>query len=837
MTLKMVTKFILSGALAISACPLLSTPAAANPADTGPQVEVSTVQPLGTSAPLSKLAAQARLAPLTSAFDTPSPVPLKPSPSDRIQMIIENGPGPSISPEPPLPGLDMPGVLSQFEGVNNLNNVLPPDTVGDVGPNHYVQMVNLSMQTFNKNGSPAPGPINSNQIWAGSGTPCATTNSGDPIVLYDQFADRWLISQFSIPDTSGYTAPFYECVAISTTPDPLGTYHRYAFQYNALPDYPKIGVWPNAYFTSYNMFTAGSLDFAGLKMCAWDRAAMLTGSPAVEVCYNFSDKFGMLPADADGSVPPPTGSPGYFVGQNWSDKSKLTMFKMKPDFATPANSTLTGPTDIPIDPISRACISVGNCIPQPGTTQKLDALGDRMMYRLAYRNFGDHESLVTNATVAMDGTLGATSQTGIRWFELRDLSKDVPTVHQQGTSADVDGLTYRWMGSVAMDRSGNMALGYSTAKASGANAFPSIRYVGRRNTDPLNQMPQAESTIINGTGVQTSSFGRWGDYSSMNVDPTDDCTFWYTTEYVQTTGLATWQTRVASFRYPSCGKEASAPASITGTRGNASVSVAFAAASAPDGFPVQKYTVTASPGGAKCTTQVGVTPNPLGCVVPGLTNGQPYTFKVVATNEAGDSPASPASAPVTPATSPGAPTGVSGLVSSQPGAIDTSWLAADDGGSAITGYKVTASPGGGTCTTSGLSCTVAGLPAGGTYTMSVVATNALGDGPPGVSAPVSLAKNNQTANVKLPKKIAFEGKTTLLKRSVTTNAGQKAKAKVTVKPKGKKFAKVSQNKKGKVTINTEGAGDLKVTLKLTAPATAEFNSYSFSKRWTVKGKK
>lgn len=820
---------VVCGFLAISGLPSVSAVAA----DPAPRPDVTSVAPLAPSAPLSRLATKARRTSVVSTLGAPVPQPRKKSPTDRTQQIVANGPGPVVSPEAPLPGLAMPGVLSQFEGIANRNSVYPPDTVGDVGPDHYVQMVNLSLQMFDKAGTSLLGPIDSNLVWSGVGNPCETTNDGDPIVLYDQFADRWVISQFSIP--FGTSAPFYECVAISTTGDPTGSYYRYAFQYEDLPDYPKLGVWPNAYFASYNMYSSGTFAFEAHKMCAWDRAAMLAGQAATEICYTLSDQFGTLPADADGPTAPPAGSPGYFLSLPWVDNDSLTMFRMRPDFTTPLNSTLSGPTEIPVDPFTFACVEAPSslCVPQPGTSSKLDGLGDRMMFRLAYRNFGDHESLVTNHTVAMDANMGFTAQTGIQWFELRDLSAPVPTVYQQGVAADVDGQTYRWMGSVAMDRSGNMALGYSTAKAAGDDGFPSIRYVGRRNIDPLDQMPQAEVSIISGSGVQTGPAGRWGDYSSMSVDPVDDCTFWYTTEYVQTSGAAPWQTRIASFKYPSCGQEAAAPASISGIPGNASVAVSFAAASAPAGYPVQRYTVTASPGGAVCTVAM---PNPLSCTVSGLTNGQPYTFTVKAANEAGDSPSSVASAPVTPATTPGAPVGVSAAASQQSSAVDVAWLAPENGGSPITGYTVTASPGGETCTTGGLGCTVTGLPPGGTYTMAITATNAVGVGPAALSAPVSLAKSNQTATVSLPKKIKPKGRTVLLKRAVVTNAGRKAKAKVVVKPKGKKYAKVTKRKSGRVVIATKGVRKLKVTLTLTAPATAEFNPYSRTKKWTVKRK-
>lgn len=820
---------LLAAVLATSSVPLLTaTPAAADP---GPRPEVTKVRPLGISQPLSALGRQTVRTPQAPRSDV-IPSPRKPSSPDRIAAIIANGGGPPVTAQPPLPGLEMPGVLDQFEGINNRNGVQPPDTVGDVGPDHYVQMVNLSIQVFDKNGTPAGPAVDSNQVWQAGGGACATTNSGDPIVLYDQFADRWILSQFSIPDSVDFEAPFYECVAVSQTGDPTGAYFLYSFEYQALPDYPKLGVWTNAYLVSYNMFAAKTLNYLGHRICAWDRAAMLAGQTVTELCYDLVQEVSTLPADIDGSTPPPAGSPGYFVGLPWSENDHLTMYRLTPDFTNPAASVLNGPIRIPVAEFTFACAAVsrGKCIPQPQTetSARLESLGDRMMYRLAYRNFGDHESLVTNHTVAMDGDLGFTRQTGLKWYELRNLAAPVPQVYQEGVAADVDGVTFRWMGSTAMDRSGNMAIGYSTSGLA-AGSFPSIRYAGRRNTDPLNQMPQAESLIIAGTGVQESQYGRWGDYSSMNVDPVDDCTFWYTTEYIQTSGDSDWQTRVASFRYPSCGKEATAPTSVSGVSGPGSVAVSFAAATGPAGFPVQSYVVTASPGGAQCTT------TGLSCTVTGLTNGQPYTFTAVAVNEAGNSPASAPSAPVVPLSVPSAPVGVTASVAGTPGAADVAWLAPDsNGGLSITGYKVSASPGGQTCTTTGTSCTISGLRAGGTYTFAVVASNALGDGPAGVSAAVSLAKNNQTAKVSLPKKIRFDGKTTLLKKTVGTNAGQKAKVRVTVRPKGKKYAKVTKSKKGKVVIQTKGERRLRVRLTLTAPATPEFNAYSKVKRWRVK---
>ncbi|MEZ5119903.1 MAG: fibronectin type III domain-containing protein [Candidatus Nanopelagicales bacterium] len=765
--------------------------------------------------------------------------PQRPIPEGRIEAILNSGYGPPVIPNPtgPAEGKQMPGLLGSFEGINNRNGVYPPDTVGDVGPNHYIQMVNLSFQIWNKNGVSLYGPANNNTLWAGFGGQCQDRNDGDPIVLYDQFADRWLMSQFTA-DTSGTT--FYECVAVSTTADPTDPWYRYSFSYNGLPDYPKLGVWPDGYYVSYNMFTPPTFGFTGAKVCSLDRTKMLAGNPtASQVCFDLPQEWSLLPSDADGPTPPPTGSPNYFVGEHWDDQDKLTMYKFHVDWTTPGNSTLVGPTNLQVNPFTWACLGVdrGRCVPQPGTAQRLESLGGRTMYRLAYRNFGDHESLMTNHTVAMDGNIGLTSQTGIAWYEIRQPNATKPVVYQDGTTADPDGSTFRWMGSMAMDKQGNMALGYSTSNASaGANSFPSIRFVGRKIWDPLDQMPQAESTIVTGTGVQTGSAGRWGDYSSMNVDPVDDCTFWYTNEYIQTTGTATWQTRIAKFKFPGCdGAKPSAPASVSAAPGNGSADVAFAAATSAPDLPVWKYTVTASPGGATCTTTPGVDPDPLKCTVTGLTNGQPYTFTVKARSDAGDGAPSAPSGPVTPRTVPGAPIGVTAAPGA-PGSATVSWQPpAANGGAAITSYTATAAPGGATCTTGGTSCTIAGMNPGGTYTFTVVATNIAGDGPPSAaSPPVDLSKLAQTAKVKVPKKIKPQGKTVLLKKAVKTNAGKKAKAKVKVKPKGKKYAKVKITKKGKVTIKTFGKKKLKVTLKLTAPATAQYNAYSYTKKWKVK---
>jgi hypothetical protein len=381
-------------------------------------------------------------------------------------------------------------------------------------------------------------PKAGNTLWAGFGGGCETNNDGDPIAQYDKAANRWVLTQFSVS-----TTPYLQCVAVSTTSDATGTYNRYAFSYGntQFPDYPKLGVWPDAYYVTYNIFNNGST-FGGAKACAFDRAAMIAGSAATQVCFQLSTSFGgLLPSDLDGSTAPPVGTPDFFL--NFGSNS-LRLWKFHVDFATPTLSTFTGPTTIPVAAFSAACSGGGTCIPQPNTRQKLDSLADRLMYRLAYRKFGDHESLVVNHSVSVGGNKRSTV-TGIRWYELRDPS-GTPTVFQQGTFSP-DSAS-RWMGSIAMDKVGDIALGYSV---SSSTVFPSIRYTGRVPTDPTGTL-QSENSILISSGSQLSNLSRWGDYSSLTVDPVDDCTFWYTTEYLKSSGTFNWSTRIASFKFPGC---------------------------------------------------------------------------------------------------------------------------------------------------------------------------------------------------------------------------------------------------------------------------------------------
>src|SRR6267143_2967785 len=455
-----------------------------------------------------------------------------------------------------------PGASLSFEGLGRGQygftvTGAPPDTNGAVGLTQYVQWVNSSFAIFNKStGALIAGPTAGNTLWSGFGGGCQSNNDGDPIVLYDKAAQRWVFSQFSVT-----TTPYLQCIAVSTTSDATGTYNRYSFQYGNFDDYPKMGVWADGYYETFNMFNGNT--FVGADACAYNRAAMLAGQAATQVCFQQGSSVGgLLPSDLDGNTPPPTGSPNYmlFYGTN-----TLNLYKFHVDFATPANSTFTGPTVINVAAFNPLC-NGGTCVPQPGTTQQLDSLADRLMYRLAYRNFGTHESLVVNHSVSVS------SGGGIRWYEIQNPS-GTPALAQQGTFAPDS--NYRWMGSIATDQAGDMAVGYSVSN--GSSIFPSIAYTGRVSTDPAGTM-QAEVNLVSGKGSQTTGLSRWGDYSAMQVDPVDDCTFWYTQEYTKTNGTFNWNTRIANFKFPGCGNTtpdytiAAAPASLTIAQGSSGTS-------------------------------------------------------------------------------------------------------------------------------------------------------------------------------------------------------------------------------------------------------------------------
>lgn len=526
-------------------------------------------------------------------------------------------------------GINTPGLNLSFNGIG-ATGVLPPDTVGDVGPDHYVQAVNSRFRVWGKTGTPLTSEITLGTLFASSpGNACASDNDGDPIVLYDQFADKWLISEF---DT---TSPYNVCVAISQTGDPTGSFWLYAFTTPRFPDYFKIGVAEDGYYMGTNSGLQNQYDVFVMQ-----RPQMILGLAAtVQYFQSFANL--LMPADADGATLPPSGSPGYFytlkdAGQSYFNNppsDRIEIYEFDVDWVTPANSTfvldqsITDPTFAPFNWTVCGFFTT-NCLPQLGSTTLIDSASWWPMFRLQYRNFGDHESMVGNFTVDVN-SVG--DRAGIRWFELQK-SNNAPggpwTLYQQGTfSPDT---THRFMGSIAMDKVGNIALGYS---ATSSSIYPSIRYTTRLVSDALGTM-QTEATFVNGGGAQTHAAGRWGDYSALNVDPADDCTFWYTNEYVQTTGSAPWLTMIGSFTIPEClGPDfAIAVSPTTQDICQGSDALYTVSLSQFNGFssPVS-LTASGNPGTANFSPNPVTPPNNSTLTLSGATAGN-YTFNIVGTS-------------------------------------------------------------------------------------------------------------------------------------------------------------------------------------------------------------
>jgi hypothetical protein len=484
---------------------------------------------------------------------TGAPVQASATQHSDTQRSEDATPLATLDPLAATPGLNILGIGVGFPGYST--QAVVPDTTGAAGPTQFVQWVDESFAMFDKTtGAILYGPADGNTLWQSLGGPCAEYNDLNPVVLYDQQAGRWVMT---LPI---YVEPAYLCVAISTSSDAVnGGWNLYAFEVpttslcNCRPmqDYPKWAVWPDGYYVSYNQGGANQV-YLGAAACVANRTAMLAGDAATMQCFtNTGNSYGtMLPSDWDGSTPPPSGSPNYFASFDYNDQS-LDLWQLQVNWSNPALSTFTGPTNIPVTPFVEPCgetvteitYTTGDCIPQAGTSQEVDGYGDRLMFRLAYRNFGSYASLVANHAV----NIGSTAQTGIRWYELRNPGTGF-SLYQQGTYAPDS--NYRWMGSIAMDKVGDIAVAYSVSSSS---MSPSIRYTGRLSTDALGTM-EGEVDVLAAAGITPGSettTWHWGGYSSLEMDPSDDCTFWSTAEYIPTTG-ARWATRISSFSFPAC---------------------------------------------------------------------------------------------------------------------------------------------------------------------------------------------------------------------------------------------------------------------------------------------
>jgi hypothetical protein len=462
------------------------------------------------------------------------------------------------------------GPITSFDGLSSLDNfntfgfrVNPPDPNSAVGPNNIVETVNLNWAAYTKTGTKLVS-ASLGSLWAGFAVNDCTAESGDPVVMYDQVADRWILSQFT---TAG--PEFFNCIAVSTTPDPTGTYFRYAFSTGVnFPDYPKYGIFKDSYVITTREF--GPTTEYGIGVYALDRNKILNGDVGARDVRFFINSAvvpinlmgdGLLPAMVDGKNKPKQDAKIPIIGTQddggpyGATFDALNIWDLDVKWRATSTASLVLNTQLPVasfDSVFPCAPTARDCLPQPGITnraQYLDILSyrQRPTWRLAYRNNGTYETMVTAQSVeALPGVAG------MRWYEIRRVGNTY-SLFQQGTYAPNDGVN-RWMGSVAQDKSGNTALGFSVVD--GTSVFPGIRYTGRLAGDPLGTMTLGEGTIINGTGVQTTANSRWGDYTSLNVDPVDDCTFWYTNEYYTAAGQASspagWQTRIASFKLPGC---------------------------------------------------------------------------------------------------------------------------------------------------------------------------------------------------------------------------------------------------------------------------------------------
>ena len=495
------------------------------------------------------------------------------------------------------------GLGSGFKGPQGAANFRnPSDNSIAVGPNHIFQIVNVRMAVFTKKGKQFPdtgkavyGPAPTNTVFKGFGGMCETTNNGDAVVRYDQLADRWLIvmpifrrgavrpdqprpgrggepAQVGVPgqkDQPGTAAPLFfpspsatpappqprgqptppqppgpysMCYAISTSSDPLGSYYRYEFLRALFPDYPRPAIWPDGYYIP----TSTGDEVIQKHACVAEREKMLKGEPASEQCIIIDGVNFLNNADIDGYNLPPRGAPNIMMAaggtqlKNILQDNVILFWKFHVDWENPANTRVDGPQRLPVAPYHYLCGGqLTNCVPQPGTDRRLDAQGDKIMARLVYRRIGNRESVV-----AVHSVNTAAGGGGVRWYEFRVNDARDLALYQQGTYAP-DGF-FRWMASPAMDRFGNIGIGYSFG---GSPNFAGQRFAARRATDPPGKLTLRETVLIEGEAAQNAV--RWEDYTQTAIDPSDDCTVWYVGDYLKK-GEANYTSRIGAFRMPGC---------------------------------------------------------------------------------------------------------------------------------------------------------------------------------------------------------------------------------------------------------------------------------------------
>ncbi|TAM80127.1 MAG: hypothetical protein EPN47_16685 [Acidobacteria bacterium] len=534
--------------ICLAACLIWAMPLAA---EQTPRAEIRTASRIGTTSPMANYRATHHSQPNAPVRDFPLRKPGSRPGSGSGGGLTWTDPLLQTSPV----NSDLRTIINS--GIDGLASVgyVPPDTNISVGNDQIVETVNVTYAVYDKAGHVLQPATAMHTIFAAAGASsmCSTVDGGDPIVLFDKVDQRWIISQLAY---NTRLTDNHFCLAISTSSDATGKYSAYDVSFGKdFPDYPKLGVWATGSWTSpgsvsgiyfsTNIFNGGNT-FAGAQMCGFPLSDVAHPPASFQwVCSpTMSNLSSVLPADLEGSPgvtgttsPAPSGAGEYFLG--FTGASALQLVQFTPDFAGQSVS-IAGPTDIGVDVFREAC-GGGACVPQYGPSARLDSLGDRLMYRLSYRNYNGAQSMVVSHSVQNSSS---SSQTGVRWYQLTGTGASW-TIAQKGTFGPNDGL-YRWMGSIAQDKQGNLGLGYSVSSAS---VFPYLAVTGKT---PGDSGMELETQFNIGKGAQ-KSVNRWGDYSSMSVDPSDDCTMWYANEYLKKTGSYTnWGTFIVGFRFNSC---------------------------------------------------------------------------------------------------------------------------------------------------------------------------------------------------------------------------------------------------------------------------------------------
>jgi len=480
----------------------------------------------------------------------------------------------------------------------------PSDNSLAVGPDHIMQTVNSRMAIFTKagdrfdtTGQVLYGPVETRNVFRGFGGPCEDINNGDAVVRYDQLANRWLIvmpifrrlpkrdqepepgisggpgtfSMIGNPGQPGDATMLYEppettreelerldsirrsrrklapveagsfcmCYAISTGPDPMGPYYRYEFVRPLFPDYPRPALWPDGYYVP----TSTGDHVIQKHACVVERPKMLAGKPARELCFILDGVNFLNNADLDGFQLPPEGAPNIMMAtggtqlENDFSDNGIYVWNFHVDWENPSNSRLDGPEKIEVAEYHyMGNGQLSKAVPQPGTDQRLDSQGDKIMSRLVYRRMDDRESIVAVHSVNTSLKTG-----GVRWYEFRVDEQRQVTLFQQGTF--VPDSLYRWMASPAIDKFGNIGIGYSVG---GPHLYPGQRFTGRLANDPVGILTLKETLLVEGEASQTNTL-RWQDYTQTAMDPSDDMTIWYVGDYLKK-GTTTYSTKIGAFR-------------------------------------------------------------------------------------------------------------------------------------------------------------------------------------------------------------------------------------------------------------------------------------------------